>query len=203
MAKQQRKTFYGDNDFRHWYGCLGERGREEFQKWLSSISVARPDNDSNINYDYCECYCDDIVQAGDKMVYVYTSELGIPFYVGYGSWSRPLDITTREQEFKEMIDGKVCRIFGIVSNMRDDAALDVETLCIWELLRRGWKLCNKSKISIDEDKYKELREEYPIVLDNLNKMTSSAMTLLLEDIDEFGNRGKVVKHGKTRMGEVS
>ena len=75
-----------------------------------------------------------------------------------------------------------------------------------------WKPCaygnysgevGKSKISVDEEKYKELREEYPTIIDNLSKLTSSAMMLLLEDVDEFGSKGKVIKRNKTQMSEVT
>lgn len=192
--------YMGEWDLKHYYRCLGEKGRDVFLKWLTDEPLPSDKRNEAINYEYSNDYRDDVYRAGDKIVYLYTNDAGIPFYVGKGSETRALDINSRNSAFVEKFNQNgVCRIFAIVSNISDCDSLDVETFVINELLDRGWRLTNSHKISIDTEKHRRLSEDYPEVLVSINNITRSAMNTLLDDIDYFGEIGKVVRKNKTSV----
>lgn len=192
--------FYGDNALWAYYSNLGEKGRKEFLDWLNKIRLPSDRRSESINYDYNTDYRDDVYRAGDNIVYVYTNEFGIPFYVGKGSEMRAKSIYNRSDAFMEKLnDNGVCRIFAIVSNMCEEDSLEVETLVINELLNRGWRLTNSAKTAISSDKMHDLINTYPNVLESINNITSKGLDSLLDNADYFGESGKVIKRNKTTM----
>lgn len=198
------KDYYiHDTGLMDYYCCLGEKARAEFLEWLTKHRLPSTERNASINYDYSTDYRDDVYRAGDCIVYLYTNEMGVPFYVGKGSEERALNVNSRNKAFTETLNRNgVCRIFAIVSNIYDKDALEIETLVINELLNRGWRLTNSSKTSISSDDMQRLIEDYPNVMKSINEITRTGLTSLLDDTDCFGETGKVVRHSKTYMRKV-
>lgn len=197
-------TYYNDVEFDKWYSCLGDNARIKFLEHLSTIPPVKEDTDDLINYEYCTNYCDNVYRSGYKYVYIYSTETGIPFYVGYGDKNRCTNISSRNSNFIENISNlDTFRIFGIVSHLNEKEALEVETLCIWELLSRGFKLVNKSKIVVDNIKHRELRLHYPEIVESIDKITSDVISTILEDYDVFSKNGLVEKNGVSAIKRVS
>lgn len=183
-----------------YYSCLGEKGRADFLEWLTNRPLPSDKHNSAINYDYCVDYRDDVYRAGGHLVYLYTDEKGVPFYVGKGYESRALDLRGRNDAFEEKFNNNgVNRVFAISSNISEKEALSVETLVINELLNRGWRLTNAHKISIDSEKHRSLSETHPKVLMTLNNITKVALSSLLDDVERFSDTGKVVRKNKTSL----
>ena len=201
---RHKDYFIYDSELHDYYASLGENGREQFLKWLSEISLPSGKRNDAINYDYSTDYRDDVYRAGHCLVYLYTNELGIPFYVGKGTEDRALNISNRNESFKERFnENGTCRIFAIVSNMFDRDALDVEAMVINELLNRGWRLTNSNIPHISKEDYESLKSDYPNVLNSINDITRTGLYSLLDDRDNFGETGKVERHNKTYVRKVA
>ena len=189
---ESKKSYYWDNDFRSYFENLGEAGREEFVNWLHSLRQFNTRRNSSLNYDYCVAYENDLIKCGTTLVYLYTSETGIPFYVGKGTTERATNIYNRPDAFMDKLNEYgTCRVFAIACNARDEYALDIETLVLNELLDRGWRLTNTQKVAVGEKDKKRLKEEYPEIMEVINKITGKAVSYLLEEHDAFGDSGKV------------
>lgn len=203
MAKNKVSCFMGNNDLEMYFMSLGEKGRAEFLDRLIKLPLPSDKRNNSINYDYCTDYRDDVYRAGRSMVYLYTSEMGVPFYVGKGDEMRALSVINRNDSFLEVLEKNgVNRIFSIISNASDDVALEIETLVINELLNRGWRLTNLSKTSVTSDYMRKLTDYYPNVLETINNITRTGLASLLEDKDCFGGTGKVARLSKTYMKNV-
>lgn len=189
---ESKKSYYYDNDFRNYFESLGDAGREEFMGWLSSLRQCNTHRNSSLNYDFCVTYENDLIKCGTTLVYLYTSEMGIPFYVGKGTTDRATNIYKRPEAFMDKLNEYgTCRVFVIACNARDEYALDIETLALNELLDRGWRLTNTQKVAVGERDKKRLREEYPEIIEVINKITGKAVSYLLEEHDTFGDSGRV------------
>lgn len=200
---RDKEYYMGDYDLKDYYECLGEKGKDEFLKWLTKGSDRVVKKHPDINYDYCTDYRNDVYRTGRNIVYLYTNELGIPFYVGEGTTDRAVSISSRNESFKEKLNEYgVCRIFAIACNTNKTTSIEIETLLINELLNRGWRLTNSRQTSIPTEKMSLLSEDYFCVLENLNNITKIGLTSLLDDADCFGETGKVIRHGKTYMRSV-
>lgn len=199
-----KKYYYKDWDFESYYSCLGKEAREEFIKWLSEIRESYTHRSNSINYEYGTSYCNDLFRAGETMVYLYTNKKGVPFYVGKGSENRALSIYNRSDAFKEKLkETDSCRIFAIAFNVMENDALQIETLCINELIDRGWRLTNSNKVCISREKLDDLRGRYSEVIDTLNKIQSVNLDCLLDGIDYFNGIGEVVVSNKTSVRAIN
>lgn len=194
----EEKSYY-NMDVKCWYETLGQEAREEFIKWLRNSKEFSPRRSDCINYNYGTSYCNDLYRAGRSMVYLYTDKNGVPFYVGKGDEHRAISIYSRSDAFKERLgETDTCRIFGIVFDIMESDALEVETLCINELLNRGWRLTNRSKVCISQEELIKLRSTYPNVIDTLNSISSAALNYLLGD-DPFNGVGEVIVDNKSNV----
>ena len=203
MSRNKVSCFMGNTDLEMYVMSLGKKGREEFLNRLNKLPLPSDKRNDSINYDYCTDYRDDVYRAGRSMVYLYTNEMGIPFYVGKGNEDRALTVINRNDGFLEVLEKNgVNRIFAIISNASDEVALEIETLVINELLRRGWRLTNSAKTSIGSDYLRQLTDYYPNVLETINDITKIGLTSLLDDNDCFGETGKVARYTKTHMKSV-
>ena len=197
---ESTKSYYYDNDFRNYFECLGDEGREKFLEWLSSLKRYGGTRNNAVNYDFCVSYENDLYKCGVTMVYVYTSEIGIPFYVGKGTTDRATNIYNRSGAFMDRIrEGDTCRIFALACDIRDECALEIETLVINEILDRGWRLTNDQKVAISKEQKRQLLDEYPEIIEAVNHINSSAVSYLLEERDTFGDKGRVCVANKSRM----
>lgn len=200
---RDKEYYIYDYDLKHYYECLGEKGKHEFLNWLTQDSEHRGKKHPDINYDYSTDYKDDVFRTGTSIVYLYTNELGVPFYVGEGTIDRALSVHSRNESFKEKLNEYgACRIFAIAHNINKTSAIEVETLVINELLNRGWRLTNSRQTTVTTEKMVSLSEDYFCVLENINKITKIGLTSLLDDKDCFGETGKVIRYNTTRMKAV-
>lgn len=199
-----KEYYIYDYDLKSYFDCLGEKGKEQFLEWLTKNSEHREKKHPDINYEYSIDYSDDVFRTGRNIVYLYTSELGIPFYVGEGTTDRAVTIVSRNESFKEKLEEYgVCRIFAIANNISKSTALEIETLVINELLNRGWRLTNSRQTSVPKEKMSSLSEAYHCVLSAINEITKMGLTSLLEDRDCFDETGKVVRCNKSRVKSVA
>ena len=204
MGKETEKSYYHDWGLEFYIRALGDEARAEFMGWINSIEQRPRYRDNAINYDFGISYANDLFSVGEHMVYLYTDEHGIPFYVGKGGASRAVNIANRSAAFKDAITkGETCRIFAIVFDIMEEDALKVETLVINELLNRGWRLTNSAKLSAGQDELGKLRDSYPSVTNVLDRITSKAIDYLLADRDPFGDKGRVCIANKTCVKPVS
>ena len=203
MATIEERSYY-NMDFGYWYESLGQGAREEFTKWLGTLRDFKPIRSKSINYDFGISYCNDLFMAGRSMVYLYTDKNGVPFYVGKGDSSRAVSIYNRSDAFKEKLsESDTCRIFAVAFDVMEKYALEVETLVINELINRGWRLTNRSKVCISQSEMNKLRNDYPEVLDALNSISRTAIDFLLGDTDNaFGNGVEVRVCNKTNVRKV-
>lgn len=196
--------YMGNWELKDYYSCLGEKGRAEFLRWLTGNNTYIERKHPDINYEYSVDYKDDVYRAGRNLVYLYTNELGVPFYVGEGTPDRAVSISSRNDSFSEKLNEYgVCRVFAIAHNIGKTDSLEVETLVINELLNRGWRLTNLRQTSATSDKISTLSDSYPDVLETINNITKIGLTSLLDDTDCFGETGKVVKYNKSRVGSLA
>ena len=203
--KQGTKQYYYRNwELEDYVRVLGDEARTEFMNWITTIKPRRRDRNKAINYNFGISYANDLFKAGEYLVYLYTDEHGIPFYVGKGREDRAINISNRSPAFKDnLTKGDSCRIFAIAYDMREDDALNVETLVINELLDRGWRLSNSQKVAIGQEKLSTLRDNYSGITDVLNKLTYNAIDYLLSDQNPFGDEGKVYVANKTFVKPVA
>lgn len=205
MGQKTKQTYYYKNwDLEFYIRALGDEARTEFMNWINSIEPRHRYRNNAINYDFGISYANNLFRVGEHMVYLYTDEHGIPFYVGKGGADRAVNIANRSAAFKDAITkGETCRIFAIVFDIMEEDALRVETLVINELLNRGWRLANSAKLSVGQDELGELRDSYPSVTNVLDRITSKAIDYLLADRDPFGDNGRVCIANKTCVKPVS
>ena len=194
------KSYYRDYGFKDWYEALGQEAREKFKEWLGDIREKNNIRSESINYEYGKSYSNDLYRAGHTLVYLYTNNKGVPFYVGKGFENRALSIYNRSDAFKErLMETDSCRIFAVAFDVMDEDALKIETLCINELINRGWRLTNGNKVSVSQDTLNELRSDYPDVIDTLNRIQSVTINCWLDDIDYFNGVGEVVVNSKSSV----
>ena len=203
ITMRDKGYYIYDYDLKNYYDCLGEKGKEIFLKWLTADDNYTEKKHPNLNYDYSTGFQDDVYRTGRNIVYLYTNEMGIPFYVGEGTTDRALSYSSRNESFKEKINEYgVCRIFVIAHNISKAYAVEIETLVINELLNRGWRLSNSRQTSVTTEQMSELSNDYRCVMDSINEITKVGLTSLLDDKDCFDEAGKVTKVNKSRMGSV-
>lgn len=205
MAKsgESEKSYYGNNDFRNYFGCLGDSGREEFIEWLNSLSNHTECRNDSVDYEFSVPYENNLYMCGRTLVYLYTSVKGIPFYVGKGNNDRATNIYNRPEAFMDKLkEYGDCRVFAIAHNVRDDYALTIETMVINELLDRGWRLTNSQKVAIGNEEKARLRNQYPEILESITKITGKAISYLLDEHESFGDRGIVRMVNKTAVRSV-
>ena len=171
------RSYYGDFDFWNYYMSLGEGGRTKFIKWLSEIKLPHDSRSDAINYDFCTDYRNDVFKTGSSLVYIYANEFGIPFYVGKEDASRS------DAFWEKLEDNGRDKIYAIACNIYDADALAIETLVINELSRRGWKLTNPIKAEISSEKYIDLTQSYPEVLNSINDVTRIGLESMLQEVD--------------------
>lgn len=201
---ESKKSYYYDNDFRNYFENLGNAGRDAFLGWLSSLRQLNSNRNNSLNYDFCVTYENDLFRCGATLVYLYTSDKGIPFYVGKGTNDRATNIYNRPAAFMDKLNEYgTCRVFVIACNVRDEYALAIETLTLNELLDRGWRLTNTQKVAISKEDKKRLSEDYPEIIEVINKITSNAVSYLLDEQNAFGDSGRVRIANKSNVRAVS
>jgi hypothetical protein len=191
MKPAEQEYYYKNFKLKEYVESLGDEARTKFMEWITSIKPFHQ-RSKCINYELGIDYSNDLFRVGRHLVYLYTNEHGVPFYVGKGDGNRAININNRSSAFKDKLnENGTCRIFAIAFDVAEEDALQIETLVINELLNRGWRLVNSQKVAISNEKLGELREDYIGVIDTLNAITSKAIDYLLGDGDPFGSDGKV------------
>ena len=203
MKYMEQDYYYRNYKLEEYVRSLGDEARAEFMKWMNSIKPSHW-RSKCINYEFGVDYSNDLYRVGRYLVYLYTNEHGVPFYVGKGDSDRAVSISNRSSAFKDKLnESDTCRIFAIAFDVAEEDALEIETLAINELLNRGWRLVNSRKVAISKDKLGELRDTYSGITDVLNAITSNAIDYLLADRDPFGDEGKVFVANRSYVKPIS
>lgn len=144
---------------------------------------------------YSVSFKNDWYRLGDKVVYIYVTDEGIPFYVGMGDRYRPVNIYSRSQRFyDEFQKHSYCKVYIIATDIHNTYAKDVETLCIWYLINHNWKVTNIQKIQFSEDKYQVLLDDYSNITEALEKFNNACISTVLAETNQYDN--DIVKNHK-------
>jgi hypothetical protein len=178
-----------------------EKARQEFlervEKQLSTPGRVEESNLKNADLTFAVDFSDNLYELGDGFVYIWVAEDGKIFYIGCGDSARVCNVYNRVPAFTERCDGATVYVLG--SHCRKDLALTLETLCIYYAQLQGCELVNSSKklsdyevryfmakersISVKDtpsllrkyEQYCEYRQEYPEVVESLEKLFSSCL----------------------------
>lgn len=175
-----------------WWDCAGKEAREQFLQEVTSRKCTpcwmEPYHSANKKPDltYTVDFRNDYSKLGNKLVYIYSSENGIPYYVGMGGMDRPINIISRSEKFKEQFSKcNYSKVYIIATRLHEGYADEVETLCIQYLLRKGWKLVNVKKMDTTEDVFQMLVEDYPTVVSKLDKFNKDCLSEVLNNQSRF------------------
>lgn len=171
-----------------WWSCASDKARNELIKLLNDRCRHKPiisrcwSDDPPADMRFCIDYSDDMYRVGDRCVYMWVTDDCVPFYVGYGYGNRAIEVHSRSKGFEKVFSkSEFCKVFIIANFVRPEIAQEIETLCIWRMVERGWDLKNDQKTMVDEDKYNDLKENYSNVFTKINELVSFLIKNMLGD----------------------
>lgn len=190
-------------DLISWWRCAGDEAKnrlvEELTKHTESTILNQPYSAINKKPDmtYTVSFENDWYRLGDKLVYIYTTDEGVPFYVGMGDIYRPVNISSRSQAFlDEFQKHSYCKVYIIATNLQDTYAKDIETLCILFLINQNWKLTNVRKTQLFKDNYQVLLDDYPSIVEVLKKFNRACISKVLNEPSRYDK--DIVKKSQRR-----
>ena len=180
MAEYE-KSYMGDMNLKDYYDILGEEGKKVFLEWLTKKNpYCKEHKEACINYDFSLDYKNDVYRVGRNLVYLYTDENGLPFYVGEGTSFRAKSTKSRNESFLERLNScSNYKVFAIAHNINKEGSQKIETLVINELLNRGWRLTNSRQTTVTSEKMLALLEDYSDVIGVINNITKNGLHSLL------------------------
>jgi len=185
--------------FKWWWRGAGQDARRLIMDELNKIALPSSEIDK-CDTRFSADYSNNLYRCGHYCVYAWVSKNCRVVYIGYGSPDRAATIRGRNDSFRSQSDVEDMKVFILCSNVNEDDARNIETMCIWRAMLAGWSLTNKSKtltqrqlieLRADRDNsptnecYRQLIDDYPEVAESYDKLNSYCLDMVLREDSEL------------------